>query len=124
MKSFRAILLLSTALFAIPALAQEPAAAPQVSNPLAQRENALAPVLSWMQATGIKLIYLGGEGGIRGYLSEGANGNMQTAYLTPDGEHIIRRPPLPTTFRPFSSGCSAPASSSPTSVTKAACAAT
>jgi protein-disulfide isomerase len=89
MKSFRAILLLSTALFAIPALAQEPAAAPQVSNPLAQRENALAPVLSWMQATGIKLIYLGGEGGIRGYLSEGANGNMQTAYLTPDGEHII-----------------------------------
>lgn len=89
MKSFRAILLLSTALFAIPALAQEPPAVPQASNPLAQRENALAPVLSWMQATGIKLIYLGGEGGIRGYLSEGANGNMQTAYLTPDGEHIV-----------------------------------
>jgi protein-disulfide isomerase len=89
MKSFRAILLLTTALFAVPALAQEPPATASVSNPLAQRENALAPILSWMQATGIKLIYLGGEGGIRGYLSEGANGNMQTAYLTPDGEHII-----------------------------------
>lgn len=89
MKSFRAILLLTTALFALPAFAQEAAPAAQSSNPLAQRENALAPVLSWMQATGIKLIYLGGEGGVRGYLSEGANGNMQIAYLTPDGEHIV-----------------------------------
>lgn len=94
MKSFRAILLLTTALWAAPVLAQDssapvPAAAAPAANPLAQRENALAPVLSWMQATGIKLIYLGGEGGLRGYLSEGANGNMQTAYLTPDGEHIV-----------------------------------
>ena len=61
MKSFRAILLLTTALFAIPALAQEPPATAPVSNPLAQRENALAPVLSWMQATGIKLLEKSGE---------------------------------------------------------------
>lgn len=97
MKSFRALLFTTVALLAAPALAQEPNVAPassasavaQSTNPLANREEALAPVLSWMQALGVKLTYLGDEGGLRGYLAEDANGKMQTIYVTPDREHVV-----------------------------------
>lgn len=97
MKSFRALLFVTTALIASPALSQEPAASPsssasvaaQATNPLAAREEALAPVLSWMQSLGVKLTYLGDEGGLRGYLAEDANGKMQTIYVMPDREHVV-----------------------------------
>ena len=58
-------------------------------NPLAEREKTLAPVLSWMQALGVKLTYLGDEGGLSGYLAEDATGKMQTIYVTPDREHVV-----------------------------------
>lgn len=98
--NIRKLLLLSTMLLPAPAYAQEapaPAAASTVApadeikaqSPLAAREQALAPVLSWMQSIGVKLTYLGDEGGLSGYLAEDATGKMQTIYVTPDREHVI-----------------------------------
>ncbi|NTF17291.1 thioredoxin fold domain-containing protein [Agrobacterium rubi] len=96
--NIRKLLLLSTMLMATPSLAQEPAAPAataarpdeiKAQSPLAAREQALAPVLSWMQAIGVKLTYLGDEGGLSGYLAEDATGKMQTIYVTPDREHVI-----------------------------------
>jgi Protein-disulfide isomerase len=95
---FRTLLLLATTLLSAPALAQDapqPAATEprqdevRAQNPLAAREQALAPVLSWMQSIGVKLTYLGDEGGLSGYLAEDATGKMQTIYVTPDREHVI-----------------------------------
>lgn len=95
---FRTLLFLASTLLSVPALAQEtpsPAASVprpdeiKAQNPLAAREQALAPVLSWMQSLGIKLTYLGDEGGISGYLAEDATGKMQTIYVSPDREHVI-----------------------------------
>jgi protein-disulfide isomerase len=89
---------LASTLLSAPAFAQD-ASSPAASvprqdeikaqSPLAAREQALAPVLSWMQSLGIKLTYLGDEGGISGYLAEDATGKMQTIYVTPDREHVI-----------------------------------
>lgn len=96
--NIRKLLLLSTMLLAAPAYAQNaPAPASteirtdeiKAQSPLAAREQALAPVLSWMQAIGVKLTYLGDEGGLSGYLAEDATGKMQTIYVTPDREHVI-----------------------------------
>lgn len=95
---FRTLLFLASTLLSAPAFAQEaspPAASVprqdeiKAQNPLAAREQALAPVLSWMQSLGIKLTYLGDEGGISGYLAEDATGKMQTIYVTPDREHVV-----------------------------------
>lgn len=95
---FRTLLFLASTLLSAPAFAQEtpsPAASVQrqdeikAQNPLAAREQALAPVLSWMQSLGIKLTYLGDEGGLSGYLAEDATGKMQTIYVSPDREHVI-----------------------------------
>lgn len=94
----RKLLLLSTMLLAPHVQAQDApapvATAPRADevkaqSPLAAREQALAPVLSWMQAIGVKLTYLGDEGGLSGYLAEDATGKMQTIYVTPDREHVI-----------------------------------
>lgn len=102
--NIRTLLLLATTMLAVPAMAQQaptPAspAAPAATqpkadeapagSPLAAREQALAPVLSWMQALGVKLTYLGDEGGLSGYLAEDATGKMQTVYVTPDREHVV-----------------------------------
>lgn len=84
MKFFRA------ALFASTILAFASVASAETVNPLADREDKIVPaVLLWMQETGVKLTFLGNEGGIRGYLAESAAGNMQTAYVTPDGTHAV-----------------------------------
>lgn len=95
---FRTLLFLASTLLSAPALAQDapsPAASVprqdeiKAQSPLAAREQALAPVLSWMQSLGIKLTYLGDEGGLSGYLAEDATGKMQTIYVSPDREHVI-----------------------------------
>jgi len=76
--------------FAILALlvATTPALAAE-TNPLAERESKVPPVVYWLQSQGVKLTYLGEEGGLRGYLGESANGKMQTFYVAPDGKHVI-----------------------------------
>lgn len=61
----------------------------QEVNPLAARESKVPAFVSWMQMQGVKLTFLGQEGGLRGYLAESANGKMQTIYITPDGEHAV-----------------------------------
>jgi len=85
MKASRLALIVAASLAALPAL---PAAA-QGQNPLATREAQLPNVLSWLQTQGVKLTFLGEEGGLRGYLGESANGKMQTFYVTPDGNHVV-----------------------------------
>lgn len=63
-----------------------PAAA---KNPIAARAAEMAPVLSWLQTQGVKLTYLGDEGGLKAYLGESANGKQQVFYATPDGDHVV-----------------------------------
>lgn len=82
MSASRLALALAASLAAFPASAQS-------GNPLAAREAQLPPILSWLQTQGVKLTYLGDEGGLRGYLGESANGKMQTFYVTPDGNHVV-----------------------------------
>ncbi len=84
MKFLRAALLASTVFsLAVSASAQS-------ANPLADREDKIVPaVLLWSQHSGVKLTYLGNEGGIRGYLGEAPSGNMSTMYVTPDGVHTV-----------------------------------
>jgi len=83
MKNLRRILLMGAmALTASTALAQN-------ANPLASRESKVPPFVSWMQSQGVKLTFLGEEGGLRGYLAESANGKMQTLYVAPDGEYAV-----------------------------------
>jgi protein-disulfide isomerase len=65
-----------------------PVSAQTGSNPLASREAALPNVLSWLQTQGVKLTFIGDEGGLRGYLGESANGKMQTFYVSPDGNYV------------------------------------
>lgn len=85
MKAIR-LLSLAAALFL---QAASPVSAQQAENPLASREAAMPNVLSWLQTQGVKLTFLGDEGGLRGYLGESANGKMQTFYVTPDGNHVV-----------------------------------
>lgn len=81
---------LRAALFASTIFSLASAAYAQNANPLADREDKIVPaVLLWSQQSGVKLTYLGNDGGIRGYLAEGPSGNMQAAYVTPDGTHMI-----------------------------------
>lgn len=58
-------------------------------NPIAARAAEMAPVLSWLQTQGVKLTYLGDEGGLKAYLGESANGKQQVFYATPDGDHVV-----------------------------------
>jgi len=83
MKVSRLALTVAASLAAFPSLAQ------QGQNPLAARESQLPAVLGWLQTQGVKLTFLGEEGGLRGYLGESANGKMQTFYVTPDGNHVV-----------------------------------
>jgi protein-disulfide isomerase len=84
MKFLRAALLAST-VFTLAASANA-----QTVNPLADREDKIVPaVLLWTQQSGVKLTYLGNEGGTRGYLGESPSGNMSTMYVTPDGTHAV-----------------------------------
>jgi protein-disulfide isomerase len=68
--------------------AAPPVSAQKADNPLATRESALPNVLSWLQTQGVKLTFIGDEGGMRGYLGESANGKMQTFYVSPDGNYV------------------------------------
>jgi protein-disulfide isomerase len=58
-------------------------------SPLAGRAVEAPPALKYLQAQGVKLTYLGEDGGLKGYLGENPNGKMQTFYLSPDGNHVI-----------------------------------
>jgi len=82
MKSFRFLLAAATALVAIPAIAQE-------RNPFAERENRVAPIISYFQSKGVKLTAIGDAGGLLGYLGEDATGKQQVFYVTPDGKHVV-----------------------------------
>lgn len=66
-------------------------AVPQnTNNPLATRnENAPPPVLRYLMDSGVKLTYLGDDGGVKGFLGENSLGKMQSFYVTPDGDHVI-----------------------------------
>jgi hypothetical protein len=81
---------LRAALFASTMFTLAASASAQTVNPLADREDKIVPaVLLWSQQSGVKLTYLGNQGGIRGYLGESPSGNMQTMYVTPDGVHAV-----------------------------------
>lgn len=67
----------------------EPINPPAQKNPIAARAAEMAPVLSWLQTQGVKLTYLGDEGGLKAYLGESANGKQQVFYATPDGDHVV-----------------------------------
>lgn len=67
----------------------EPINPPTPKNPIAARAAEMAPVLSWLQTQGVKLTYLGDEGGLKAYLGESANGKQQVFYATPDGDHVV-----------------------------------
>jgi len=82
MKSFRLMLVAATALVSLPALAQE-------RNPFAERENRVAPVISYFQGKGIRFTSIGEAGGLNGYLAENATGQQQVFYVTPDGKHVV-----------------------------------
>lgn len=82
MRVLRGFLIATAVLSAIPAAAQ-------AVNPLAEREARVPAVVSWLQSQGVKLTFLGEEGGVRGYLGESANGKMQTFYVMPDGNHVV-----------------------------------
>ena len=82
MKSFRILLTAATALVSIPAIAQE-------RNPFADRENRVAPIISYFQSKGVKLTAIGDAGGLLGYLGEDATGKQQVFYVTPDGKHVV-----------------------------------
>jgi protein-disulfide isomerase len=82
MKSFRFLLAAATALISIPAIAQE-------KNPFADRENRVAPIISYFQSKGVKLTSIGDAGGLLGYLGEDATGKQQVFYVTPDGKHVV-----------------------------------
>jgi protein-disulfide isomerase len=59
-------------------------------NPLAKRQQQeTPPVLKFFENQGVKLTYLGDDGGLPGYLGESPTGKMQTFYLTPDGKHVV-----------------------------------
>jgi len=69
--------------------AASPVLAQNAENPLAAREAQVPNVVSWLQTQGVKLTFLGDDGGFRGYLGESANGKMQTFYVSPDGNHVV-----------------------------------
>lgn len=58
-------------------------------NPLAARDAAEAPILSFLRSRQVKLTYLGNDGGVKGYFGESAGGSMQTFYVLPDGNHVL-----------------------------------
>jgi len=83
MKALRLVIAAAALIVTIPAAAQSQ------KNPLAHREAQLPAILSWLQTQGVRLTFLGEEGGLRGYIGESANGKMQTFYVTPDGNHVV-----------------------------------
>lgn len=85
---FVGLLAAAAASFASPAFAQSDATA-AADNPLANLRNDLPPAIRYLQAQGVKLTFLGEEGGMRGYLGESPTGRMQTFYVAPDGNHVV-----------------------------------
>ncbi|MFC6047044.1 hypothetical protein ACFPYM_04260, partial [Methylobacterium hispanicum] len=67
----------------------EPVNPSAARNPIAARAAEMAPVLSWLQTQGVKLTYIGDEGGLKAYLGESANGKQQVFYVAPDGDHVV-----------------------------------
>lgn len=77
----------TTVIAAIAVLATQATA--QTRDPFAQRDARVPPAVAALQAKGVKLTFLGDEGGLRAYLGESANGRMQTFYIAPDGSHFV-----------------------------------
>jgi hypothetical protein len=75
---------LAVSVLATPSLSQETG-----KNPLAARDAAEAPILSFLRSRQVKLTYLGNDGGVKGYFGESAGGSMQTFYVFPDGDHVL-----------------------------------
>lgn len=80
----RKILLLLPILIgaATPAFAED-------TNPFRHLPESAPPALQYLQRSGVKLTFLGEQGGLQGYLGESATGKVQTFYLTPDGNHVV-----------------------------------
>lgn len=81
MRRFLYTLPIAAILFSATALAQD--------NPLKRVPESLPPALKYLEQSGVKLTYLGEEGGLSGYLGENPTGKVQTFYLTPDGNHVV-----------------------------------
>jgi len=71
----------------LPAPAEEPAEVGP--NPFEARGATLPPVMRYLQAESIPLVFVGEAGGVKGYLGESANGRNQVLYPMPDGEHVV-----------------------------------
>jgi protein-disulfide isomerase len=85
----KAFLLTVSALAAVTALGAAPAFPDDAVSPLANRPQELPPVLRFLTAKGVKLTWIGDQGGVHGYLAEEEHGKMQPVYVTPDGEHLL-----------------------------------
>lgn len=76
-----------------PHLAPTAAALPAVptvpESPFGGRSENVPAALKAMQATGVKLTYLGDRGGMKGYLAEAQDHKMQVFYVVPDGNSLI-----------------------------------
>jgi protein-disulfide isomerase len=62
------------------------------SDPFAGRADQVPSALRILKANGVKATYLGDEGGLKGYLLQSANSQMQVVYLTPDGNGMVVGP--------------------------------
>lgn len=47
------------------------------------------PIIEYLKSFGVKLTYLGANGGLAGYLGESRSGRFQTFYVTPDRNHVV-----------------------------------
>jgi hypothetical protein len=47
------------------------------------------PAVTYLEKEGVTLTYLGGDGGVRGYLGKDPEGKFQAFYIMPDGVHFI-----------------------------------
>jgi protein-disulfide isomerase len=62
------------------------------ADPFAGRADQVPPALRILKANGVKATYLGDEGGLKGYLLQSPNSQMQVVYLTPDGNGMVVGP--------------------------------
>jgi protein-disulfide isomerase len=62
------------------------------ADPFAGRADQVPPALRILKSNGVKATYLGDEGGLKGYLLQSPNSQMQVVYLTPDGNGMVVGP--------------------------------